>query len=103
MKAETSIESLKTVEAEINLPLKKFNPTMKFLLPNNNYGLNVDFEKNQYSYKMSGDIIVDAHNYGTHMKLRNKAPYELATGLYLPTYEKNFHLKTDSSFLSFLN
>merc|ERR1712042_152308 len=103
MKAETSIESLKTVEAEINLPLKKFNPTMKLLLPNNNYGLQVDFEKKQYSYKISGDIIVDAHNYGAHMKLRNKAPYELATGLHLPKYEKNFHLKTDSSFLSFLN
>jgi len=102
MKAKTSIESLKTVEAEINLPLTKFNPTMKLVLPDNEYGLKLDVEKSQYNYKMSGDIIVDAQNYGAHMNLRNKAPYELATGLHLPTYEKHFHLRTDSSFFSFL-
>jgi len=103
MKAETPIESFKTVEAEINLPLNKFSPSVKFLIPDNEYGFNVDFEKSQYSYKMNADIIVDAQNYGAHMNLRNKAPYELAAGLHLPTYAKHFHLKTDSSFLFFLN
>merc|ERR1712179_301184 len=103
MKAKTSIESLKTVEAEIKLPLTKFNPTMKLVLPDNEYGLKLDVEKSQYNYKMSGDVIVDAQNYGAHMNLRNKAPYEITTGLHLPTYEKHFHLRTDSSFISFLN
>jgi len=103
MKAETPIESFRTVEAELNLPLKKFSPVMKLLIPDHEYGLKVDFERSQYSYKMSGNFIVDANNYGAHLNLRNKAPYELATGLHLPTYEKHFHLKTDSSFFSFLN
>ncbi|KAK7070069.1 hypothetical protein SK128_004352 [Halocaridina rubra] len=79
IKVDTSIKSFETLEGSLYIPLKIFEP------------------------RVSAVVRVDNRNYGGHIAIRTKAPYELSYGLQIPNIIDNkFHLRTDSSFLSFL-
>ncbi|XP_068239150.1 uncharacterized protein [Palaemon carinicauda] len=79
LNVETPIENFKKIEGELKIPLKVFAP------------------------KILADVVIGGVHYGGHIIIRTKAPYELGAGYkFGEEYSGKFHIRTDSSFFSFL-
>lgn len=79
LKIDTSIQNFKTIESHLLIPLNTFEP------------------------RVSANVMVEGNYYGGHLGVRTKAPYELTYGLHAAhLINSKFHIRTDSSFLSFL-
>jgi len=79
LKIDTSLKSFENIEGHLLIPLNTFEP------------------------RISANVMVDGDYYGGQLGLRTKAPYELTYGIHAADWINNkFHIRTDSSFLSFL-
>merc|ERR1712002_444866 len=80
IKINTEIQNFEAIEGHLLIPLTTFEP------------------------RVSANVMIDGDYYGGHFGIRTKAPYELAYGLRLADLVNNkFHIRTDSSFFSFLS
>jgi len=108
MLLETDIEEFKTVKANVNIPFNEFAPSVMVSLPSNEYGFAVEYGSEAHSSNMSTMLTLGGaqSQYSAFYSLRTKAPFDVAFGWTQPGAYRpkpsQYHLRTDSSFLTML-